>query len=238
MTPDYFAATVKYKEAISPSLMRVTLAGGNLHQFETTGKPDEFICLFFPSPDKDEGIGRYYTVRQWDPINYEMTIDFVLHETGIATHWARQVQEGENIKFRLPRFCFTPPSDVNYMILLTDITGLPAVGRALEELPEGFKVIAHIEIPVEADRQIIETKGDVSLNWHVFQNRENDNNAYTNLPQIAKCITNLPEGSGYIYIAGETRAVTECRKYFRDRFNLDKKSIDAIGYWNDGRVRS
>jgi NADPH-dependent ferric siderophore reductase len=60
---------------------------------------------------------------------------------------------------------------------------------------------------------------------------------YTELPRIAREITELPEGSGYIYIAGEAKAVSESRKHFRDVLGFDKNRIDAIGYWIEGQAR-
>ncbi len=61
--------------------------------------------------------------------------------------------------------------------------------------------------------------------------------AIRSLPQIAWAIDSLPEGPGYIYIAGEARAASECRKHFRDRLGFDKTRIDAIGYWIEGQAR-
>ncbi|MFK0686561.1 SIP domain-containing protein [Brucella intermedia] len=47
----------------------------------------------------------------------------------------------------------------------------------------------------------------------------------------------MPEGPGYIYIAGEARAASDCRKHFRDVLGFDKRRIDAIGYWIEGQAR-
>ena len=129
------------------------------------------------------------------------------------------------------------PKGSDWILMLTDITGLPAVGRVLEELPEGFQAIVHVDVPYDAVRQEIETKANASVHWHVCHGLKDERPGYTELPRIAQSITSLPDGPGYIYIAGEARAVSDCRKHFRDRLGFDKKRIDAIGYWIEGQAR-
>lgn len=230
---DYLSATVKYRQTITPSMIRIVLEGGDLHRFESTGRPDEFVWLTFPAADNEEGIGRYYTVRRWNPLLREMTIDFVLHQTGVATNWAQRVCEGETIRLLAPRSRFCPPSDADYIVLLGDMTGLPAVGRIIEELPCGVKAIAHIEIPCEEDRQTIDTTGDTTLNWHYTFGHGHQP---TRLHDIARSMQ-LPEGKAYIWIAGEASAVSDCRKHFRDVLGIDKSRITSVGYWIEGQAR-
>ncbi|MBA8838933.1 siderophore-interacting protein [Ochrobactrum sp. RH2CCR150] len=237
MTLDYFSATVKHREAITPSMVRVVLEGADLHRFQSTGRPDEFIWLSFPAADHGEEMGRYYTVRRWDAIHREITIDFVIHEIGIATNWAQRVLEGDQIKLLPPRFRFNPPSDTQFILLIADITGLPAVGRILEQLPAGFKAIVHVAVPFDADRQIIATTADVCINWYFWRGPKHNRSLYTELPRIAESITSLPAGPGYVWIAGEAMAVSKSRKYFRDEFGFEKDQITAVGYWIEGQAR-
>lgn len=237
MTYDYLSAIVRHKEMISPSMIRIILKDGDLHRFESTGYGDEFIWLSFPVAGSTDEKGRYYTVRNWCHERKELTVDFVKHETGIATHWAQQVDVGDNIRLLNPRSRFAPPAKTDYIILIADITGLPAVGRVLEGLPQGFKAIVHVEVPCEADKQEIATQADVHIVWHCCHGLRDDREGYTELPRIAAEIKELPEGLGYIYIAGEARAASACRKHFRDVLGFDKKRIDAVGYWIEGQAR-
>ncbi|MNL70649.1 Siderophore-interacting protein [compost metagenome] len=95
----------------------------------------------------------------------------------------------------------------------------------------------HVEIACDEDRQEIETLADVSIIWHACHGPRSDREGYTELPRIAGLIDRLPDGPGYIYIAGEAKAASECRKHFRDTLGFDKKRIDAIGYWIEGQAR-
>jgi NADPH-dependent ferric siderophore reductase len=95
----------------------------------------------------------------------------------------------------------------------------------------------HVEVPLDEDQQEIATKADASIHWHVCHGLKPDRPGYTELPRIAESIDQLPEGPGYIYIAGEALAVSQCRKHFRDTLGFDKRRIDAIGYWIEGQAR-
>ncbi|MFK0276145.1 siderophore-interacting protein [Ensifer sp. NPDC090286] len=234
MTHDYLTARVKHREAVTASMIRIVLEGGDLHRFASTGRPDEFVWLSFPTDDDEEGTGRYYTVRRWDSARAEMTIDFVKHEIGIATNWAQQAREGDAIRLLAPRFRFNPPSDAGYIALIADMTGLPAVGRILEELPDKISVIAHVEIPHENERQIIETACHVTLQWHETAGCGNQR---TRLFDIARAVR-FPDGPGYVWIAGEAKAVSQSRKYLRDVMGFDKDHITSVGYWVHGQARS
>ena len=70
---------------------------------------------------------------------------------------------------------YGPPADVDWQLLAGDITALPAIGRIVEELPEGAKAVVVAETFDEADRQEWETKGDVRVVWiPAHRNREAD----------------------------------------------------------------
>ncbi len=231
---DYLAATVKDRWNVTPSMIRIVLEGGDLHRFESTGRPDEFVWLSFPVAGSTEGAGRYYTVRRWDKACKQMTIDFVRHDTGIATSWAKMVLPGETIHLLAPRARFSPPADARHITLVADMTGLPAVGRILEELPCGFKVVAHIEIPCKADRQTLESAAEVALHWHPSPRHGDRPTRLTDIARSAE----LPPGPGYVWIAGEASAVAQSRKHFRDVLGIDKSRITSVGYWVEGQARA
>ncbi|MDI9955886.1 MULTISPECIES: siderophore-interacting protein [unclassified Rhodococcus (in: high G+C Gram-positive bacteria)] len=93
-------------------MVRIVFGGEELTAFETTGTGDEYLRLHFPVPatgkfvlpaeDPDAPRGwRYpegeepspcqpYTVRRFDSETSCMTIDFVVHEGGIASDWAQK----------------------------------------------------------------------------------------------------------------------------------------------------
>ncbi|KAB2678483.1 siderophore-interacting protein [Brucella pseudintermedia] len=254
---DYFFGETITVEHLSPSLTRLVIKIKDGERLVPSGHPDEWVRLAL-KPDAQTPVtlpvkmengkwgrpdgsqdcpNRPYTIRRWDAERCEMTIDIVGHEGGVAASWVMNAKVGDVVGICNPEGRFWIPRCSEWLLMLTDITGLPAVGRVLEELPAGFRAIVHVEVPSEADRQKIATEADASIVWHYSHGLKSDRPGYTELPRIAESIAELPEGPGYIYIAGEARAASDCRKHFRDVLGFDKNRIDAIGYWIEGQAR-
>ena len=254
---DYFLATAISVERLTPSMIRVALHVDGGERLVPSGHPDEWLRLALP-PDADTPVtlpvlmdngkwgrpdgskhcpNRPYTIRRWDAATREMVIDIVVHEGGVAAGWAMTAKVGDVVGLCNPEGRFWLPEGSRWLMMLTDITGLPAVGRVLEELPAGLRAIVHVEVPSEADRQEIATQADVTITWHASHGPRPDRSGYTDLPRIAAGIDSLPEGPGYIYIAGEAKAAAACRAHFRDGLGFDKDRIDAVGYWIEGQAR-
>lgn len=258
---DNFLASVVSVGRLTPSMIRVVLKLDGGKRLLPSGHPDEWVRLAVPADDAtpvvlpvlrengrwempegtDYAPNRPYTVRRWNARTSEMVLDMVVHEGGVAASWAIKAKVGNVVGICNPEGRFWLPKGSRWLLMLTDITGLPAVGRVLEELPEGFRAVVHVEIPSDADRQeigeMIETVANVEVTWHTCHGLRPERPGYTELPRIAREITTLPDGPGYIYIAGEARAVSDCRKHFRDGLGFDKSRIDAVGYWIEGQAR-
>lgn len=254
---DYFLATATAVERLTPSMIRVVLKVDGGERLIGSGHPDEWVRLAL-KPDAQTPVtlpvlmengkwgrpdgskhcpNRPYTIRRWDRDRSEMTIDIVVHDGGVAASWAMAAKVGDIVGICNPEGRFWVPKGSTWLLMMTDITGLPAVGRVLEELPAGFKAIVHVEVPADKDRQDIETAADASITWHACHGPRTERPGYTDLPRIAGEITHLPQGPGYIYIAGEARAASACRAHFRDVLGFDKHRIDAVGYWIEGQAR-
>lgn len=258
---DNFLATVVSVGHLTPSMIRVVLKLDGGERLLPSGHPDEWVRLAVPVDEAtpvvlpvlrengkwempegaDYAPNRPYTVRRWNARTSEMVLDMVVHEGGVAASWAMKAKVGDIVGICNPEGRFWLPKGSRWLLMLTDITGLPAVARVLEELPEGFRAVVHVEIPSDADRQeigqLIETGANADVTWHACNGLRPERPGYTELPRIAREITALPEGPGYIYIAGEAKAAAECRKHFRDGLGFDKSRIDAVGYWIEGQAR-
>ncbi|MBZ7924148.1 siderophore-interacting protein [Ensifer adhaerens] len=254
---DYFLAETTSVVRLTPSMIRVVVKVDGGERLLPSGHPDEWVRLAL-SPDDATPVtipvlmengkwgrpdgskhcpNRPYTIRRWDAERCEMVIDIVVHEGGVAAGWAMNAAVGDVVGICNPEGRFWMPKGSEWLLMLTDITGLPAVARVLEELADGFKVIVHVEVPSDADCQDIGTVADADIHWHACHGPRDERPGYTELSRIAGEISSLPDGPGYIYIAGEARAVSDCRKHFRDRLGFDKDRIDAIGYWIEGQAR-
>jgi len=252
-----FLETAFSVERLPPSIIRGVLKLDGGERLIESGHPDEWVRLALrPDPDttvtlpvlmangkwgRPDGSpdcpNRPYTIRRWNQTTCEMVIDIVAHEGGVAASWAMNAKVGDVVGICNPEGRFWIPKGSQWVLMLTDMTGLPAVGRILEELPVGFKAIVHVEVPSDEDRQHIDTAADASITWHTCYGLKPERPGYTELSRIAGTITELPEGPGYIYIAGEAKAVSDSRKHLRDVLGFDKNRIDAIGYWIEGQAR-
>lgn len=251
---DCFLADVVSVEQLTPSMKRFVFKVNAGERFVPSGCPDEWVRLSF-KPDAHTPVSlqvrgqngkwgwpdgvvpcpdRPYTVRRWDGQRHEMTVDIVAHNEGLATEWARTARAGDRIGVCNPAGRFRLPEQTDWVLMVTDITGLPAVARIAEELSPGFTAYAHIEIPAAEDRQSLATDAALDLTWHIADPRDNGS---SQLAMIAARITTLPSGNGYIYIAGEAKMVSQSRKHFRDVLGFDKNRIEAIGYWIEGQSR-
>ncbi len=246
--PDYFLADVVATSRLSPSMIRVEFGGDDLHRFRSSGRPDEWVRLLFPESrgaavtlpacadgkwQKPAGPTRPYTVRKWHDGASRLIVDFVAHEGGVAAEWAHAASIGDRIGLTSAEGRFKLPENTQWILLFADFTGLPAVARILEELPAGYSITAHVEVPHCRDRQALHSAADLSLHWHESYGH---GDRPTRLLDIARAVT-LPDGPGYIWIAGEVTAASEARKHFRDDLGFDKDRLTSVGYWIEGQAR-
>jgi NADPH-dependent ferric siderophore reductase len=158
---------VRRSEGLSPSMVRLVLAGDDLAGFTSAGF-DDHVKIFLPAPGAREPLlptmgpkglafpegaerpaARDFTPRKYDAEAGELTIDFVLHDAGPATAWAAQARPGDYLGVGGPRGSMIVPKDFRMHVLIGDETAIPAIARRLEELPGGVRarVFAEVEAP-------------------------------------------------------------------------------------------
>ena len=123
-----FQATVRRREPLSDHLVRLVLDG--LDGFASTGVPDEWVGLVVPGQFQS----RYYTVRSFD--GGELTLDVVVHDTGLVTEWAMRDCVGDTVTITEPKASFDPPADAAWLMLVGDLTAMPAMARIAESRPD------------------------------------------------------------------------------------------------------
>ncbi|GEL26444.1 siderophore-interacting protein [Pseudonocardia sulfidoxydans NBRC 16205] len=222
--PDARAADVVAVETLSPSIVRVVV---DVPGFASLGVSDEGCVLTFPVEgssvaESDVERGHWYTVRRAD--GDRVTFDVIVHEGGAASEWARRGKPGDQLCLTYQNSWFTRPDGVDWQVLLVDTTGLPAAGRIVEEAPAGLRTIVVAEVPGPADEQ--ELPG-AEVRW--VYNVELVHGG-SELERIAREVR-LPDGPGYVYVAGEAAATRAVRKYLRHELKLPAESYGVIGYW-------
>lgn len=154
--------TVAKAERLTPHMIRVTLSGADLADF-ASGSFDDHLKVFVPGAD---GMAkRDYTPRRFDTEAQELVIDFADHGEGPAASWARSAHPGSAVQIGGPRGSRVIEGEIAHWVLIGDETALPAMGRKLEELPQGVKVTMIAAVPGAEDEQEIKSAADATIHW-------------------------------------------------------------------------
>ncbi|PXW22926.1 siderophore-interacting protein [Paraburkholderia caballeronis] len=234
-------------QTLAPALVRVTLTGDDLRDFESASF-DDHVKVFFPPPGEDkpvlpsagpdgivfpEGVARPaardYTPRRFDRAAGELDLEFVLHDAGPATAWAAQAQPGQYLGVGGPRGSMVIPDGFDWHLLIGDETALPAIARRLEELPDGTRVAVVVEVANRDARIELPTDADLYAVWCY----RDDADAEAPLLDAVADVW-LPPGEGFVWAAGEASSIRAVRTLLVDRRGVDRKRIRASAYWRRG----
>jgi NADPH-dependent ferric siderophore reductase len=226
--PDLLTAQVQTVRTLGPNMIRLVLGGSDLARYVPTGVPDEAIALWFRGEDPDgEPIGRNYSVRAFDPARAAMTVDFVVHDGGVAAQWAKRAAPGDQVEFSRPRSWYRPSPDTRWQLLVADLAGLPALARILEERDPA--VPAHVIVEVLDEQELAMLPAAPGVTVQACTGTGNG---------IAPSVLSdrvrahpLPDGTGYAWFAGEASEARQVRKFLRTDHGWGRDRLDAIGYW-------
>ncbi len=216
-----FPAQVLAKEQLSSHFVRLVLGGPGLEGFESTGVPDEWVALTVPGQFQT----RYYTVRAWT--GSELTLDVVVHDHGLVTEWAAGDCVGDTVTVSEPKSSFKMPPTAQWLLLVGDLTALPAIARIIESDP-GVPVTAWCEVPDGEITSYVDTSaGDHPAQVHWLQPPPG---VETETALVVERIA-WPEGEGYFWMAGESAQMRAIRKHLMREVKLPSAAYDVMGYW-------
>lgn len=222
--------TVRSSERLTPHMIRVTLEDPSLADFVSLGA-DDHIKLFLPGANPDEPAMRDYTPRRFDVESGTLTLDFAVHDAGPATAWAESAAPGDTLNIGGPRGSAVVAPVFDWYLLIGDETALPAIGRRVEELPEGVAAITLTAVPGPEDEQRFDSAATQETHWlhrPVSQAHEPDA-----LLAAAQALT-LPEGRGFVWIAAEAQVARALKLHFLNDRGHPAHWLKAAGYWVRG----
>jgi NADPH-dependent ferric siderophore reductase len=213
--PGTHDAVVLRREQLSTSLVRLVL---DAPTFTSTGVPDEWVALVVPGQFQS----RYYTVRNLS--GSELVLDVVVHDEGLVTGWARGDVTGQTVTISDPKGSFAEPEDAGWVVLVGDLTALPAIARIRESV--GLPVQAWVESP---DGPIVGYVDGVTWLDPPAPGESG----------LAALVTGLswPAGPGYFWMAGESAQMRDIRRFVRRELGWDSRHHDLMGYWSNTRGR-
>ena len=237
---------------ITPNLVRVTLGGDELVGFVSSGF-DDHMKVIFPDevtgeiklPDMSLPKGsdsgpkptmRDYTPHHFDPSGNTLQIDFVLHNAGPATAWARQAKSGQHLGIGGPRASFITTTDFDWHLLIGDATALPAISRRLAELPAGSQAVVLLEVDTPEDEINLTSAAQLNVTWvHcISPSGQAPITLADALNGLAK--SGFPTGDCYAWIACESLTAKALRALLIAEHGANPKWTKAAGYWKLGSV--
>ena len=122
---------------------------------------------------------------------------------------------------------YAPPSETRWQILLADMTGLPALGRIVDESPATLATVAIAEVIEPTDRQSFRTPSCADVRWlYGTGNGLGPSRLLSALRELE-----LPSGPGYVWFAGEASESRGVRKYLRHQLGWSNDQFTSLGYW-------
>lgn len=176
-----------------------------------------------PSPHR---LARDYTPRRWDPETGELDLDFVKHSDGPAATWAEAAEPGHLLYFAGPKSSLVFPEGIDWVLLAADETGLPSIGRYLDERPLDVPVQIVVEVRHASARQDLRLRDGDSIRWVVT-----DEHAPSALPTAIR-ETEWWDGQSYVWVAGESRSLIPLRRWLRHDKGLSPRYLNVTGYWH------
>ncbi|MFD6166535.1 siderophore-interacting protein [Oerskovia sp. NPDC060287] len=255
MSSPCFPARVVTATRITPHMVRVHLEAVGDWRWTTDGQGDERIDLAFPFPGEtvaeiaffnqdDYGVvpvegteppWRHYTARRVHDAGRTIVVDLAVHDGGLASDWAVRAEPGHVLGVFAggdSRSYYDAPDDAEWRLLVADPTGLPGLGRIVEELPAGAVAHAVVEVPTLEDRQQLETRGDVTYTWLVTAEGARTGAA------LVEAVRGLSVRTtpGYAWVACESAASRDVRRTLRTAWGMPRDRHQVVGYWTAGAV--
>ncbi|MEV1290767.1 siderophore-interacting protein [Pseudonocardia sp. NPDC049635] len=250
--PARFTARVRERTQVSPHMVRLYFDGPGLAGFCSTGVPDERLHLYLPEAqaDPEEVIDRFrastarsperelplarrsYTVQDWDPDTGVLAIDFAEHRGGAVTEWLRRARPGAPVGLSAASGWYAPPEGTTWQLLVSDMTGLPALGRILDGLGDGARVHVVTEVPTDDDDPGLPGASGVTHRRLVGSGNGRAPSRLT----AAATSWEPPDGPGYVWCAAEAATCQEIKAALREHPGQVGAS-EIRAYWRAGRER-
>lgn len=220
---------------ISPHMRRIVLSGSDLHDFPTE-QESAHVKAIFPRPGETmPKLGsilvskkwmRSYTIRNFDNISKELSIDFAVNDhQGLATDWARQTKVGDFLGIAGPGETKHTNYNADWHLIVADLTALPAAAAILEKLPDDATGYALVQVPTEQDMQSFRVPNGVLLEWVV--------SPYQPRNLLLESVKQLVWKAGVpaIFIAAESGHMQAIKLFVKSQPGYSKIQTYASGYW-------
>lgn len=237
---------VKQVEKVTPRMLRITVTGDDLANFQTNS-PDDHLKVLIPAEGQEkpalpvigeQGFGypdgatpperRDFTPRRFDPEARELVLEFVLHGDGPAASWAGKAAPGDYLGLAGPRGSHVVILDFDWYLIAGDETAIPFIARQLEELPAGSKAIAIIEVADEDEIQELTSPAELDLRW---VSRDGAEAGTTKVLENAIREVEFLDGEFFTWVAGEANTLRDIRRHLLNERGIFREHARFNGHW-------
>ena len=133
---------------------------------------------------------------------------------------------GERVTLGEPKGSFAMPASASWLMLVGDLTAMPAMSRILRETDVPTRVWAEVSddlpgyLPEGADVTWLTPPAE----------------GQSDLASVVEAL-DWPEGDGYFWMAGESSQMRAIRKHLMREIRLPSTAYDVMGYWRGGATR-
>ncbi len=238
-------AEVASVKQLSPSVLRVTLTGGTLDEFEIPSATDAYInARFVPAespltvPFAPEDVAsvapehrprpRRFTIRQWQPESQQLAIDFVAHgNTGFAGAWAQRARPGDRLQFSGPSGNYRPSPNVDWHLFAGDESALGGIGASLEQLPATARALVFVVVDGPGHEVELPTAANADIVWLHRSNAADPEMLLAD----AIAAASFPAGDFDAFVHGEAAEVRAVRQHLQTDRNVDVSAQSISPYW-------
>ncbi|HEV7257666.1 MAG TPA: siderophore-interacting protein [Bosea sp. (in: a-proteobacteria)] len=250
LPPEFRVLTVTSTEQLSPHMKRIHLRGDDIARYASLEALH--VRLFLPPPDLAEPVWpmlgsdgllqlpspeqrpavRKYTIRQIDVAAGTLAIDFVLHDdAGPGSAFAARARAGDLVGMAGPGGRGLKTAE--RYVFLCDETGLPAVGRMLENLPTSAQGLALIEVANAGEEQPLAAPAGISIRW--LHREALPAGQASGLAEAFDALTWDADGpETYLWSATENEAFRHIRSAARQRLRTGLDQHLVVSYWRAG----
>jgi NADPH-dependent ferric siderophore reductase len=234
-------------EQLTPGMVRVTLAGGDLAQLTMPDATDAYVnAAFRPEgatydevfdpqavrdthPKGQQPARRRYTVRTWDPQAHLLTIDFVVHgDEGVAGPWAAGARAGDVLVFTGPSGGYRPDPAADWHLLVGDESALPAIAGSLEALSPGAKAVVRLVCDGPEHETDLPSPADLDVLWLHRSRGPEDADL---LVDAVRDLT-FPDGRPFGFVHGEADEIRAVRHHLLHDRSLTRQDLSCSPYWH------
>jgi NADPH-dependent ferric siderophore reductase len=223
-SPSHSFASILDTRPLGGRFRRILLHVDDPQALDVRPGGDSAVGVYFAPRDHPDGEGRNYSVRSQD--GALLTLDIALHGHGPGSSWATTAEAGHRVILDHARSWYRPPPDAQWQLLVTDLSGLPAAARIVEELPADATATLIAEVPGDEDLDYLPRRDGVTV---LAQVGTGNGTRPSRLAHAVRAHA-MPAGRGYCWFAGEASESRTVRKYLRAQ-GWHRDSYDITGYW-------